>query len=260
MRGAHIGVALAAALVLAGCAQPRVSVPSTGGTVPAVESSATSTSTAEPTSIPSAGSRPVGASGSVYSPAKGGPKDEERSAILAAAHLYLSEQSDFIVHQLLVQQPYAIAELQVTGTGRVFWVALVRDGADWAGLWKSPRGSTGARDLGGAAVLDAPNLVGVFDWQGTPSASEAAKILKPLVVSAGGVVDKLTVKVLIRDTDGTLWAGVVVENNIDGGVGYARRRLGKKWEVVDFGTGLEASELAGKASPAIVKAMQNAGL
>ncbi len=59
------------------------------------------------------------------------------------------------------------------------------------------------------------------------------------------------IKVFEQSSSGTLWVGATMDNNLDGGIVFAKKTPGHSWVIVDTGTGIDGSELAGKAPAAI---------
>jgi hypothetical protein len=249
--------ALVAVSMLAGCScapqQQQIS------TQPAV--SETPTPAVEPPPLPTETTPPPPslpvASGPVYEATSSGEHSAERKAILAAAHAYVGDPKPFVVNQIVVQQPYALASLISQG-GATWAVALRRTGSGWQGLWRQKLASASKSALKGAGVIDAPDLVAHFYWV-TPEkpvtqASAAAYIKSTL--SAGTTnpdakVKSVDIKVFEKDYDSTVWVGAVIENDLDGGIVFAKKPAGKSWVIIDFGTGIDGSEMEGKAPSSI---------
>ena len=60
-------------------------------------------------------------------------------------------------------------------------------------------------------------------------------------------VTSVDVKVFEKAANGTVWVGASVENNLDGGIVFAKKPAGGAWTIIDFGTGIDGSEMEGKA-------------
>jgi hypothetical protein len=255
-------VALAALLVAgvaipAGCSCARRPEPTTAQTgasqavTPAVET------TPVPSQATTTPEGPPPATGAVYEVGSSGPHAAERKAILAAAHTYVGDARPFVVNQIAVQQPYALASLTTQGGNT--WVVALRTGpAGWKGVWKQRLADGSKTALKGAAVVDAPDLVDHFAWsapeKAVTRASAASAIKSKLNAGQGNPDAKVTsvdIKVFEKADNGTWWMGAFVENNLDGGIVFARKPKGANWVIVDFGTGIDGSEMQGKAPAAI---------
>ena len=69
-------------------------------------------------------------------------------------------------------------------------------------------------------------------------------------------VTSVDVRVLAKDANGTWWAGGYLANDLDGGIVFAKMKAGGSWVVVDLGTGIDGSEMVGKAPASIAAQFQ----
>ena len=182
-----------------------------------------------------------------------GSHGAERKAILVASHAYIGDSKPFVVNQIYAQKPYALASFTHEG-GTTWAVALKHTAAGWRGVWKDKLSSGAKIALKEAAVIDAPDLVSHFVW----SASEKPVTRSPrrpfikTKMSAGidnpdAKVTRVDIKVFEKADNGTWWLGATVENNLDGGIVFAKKPAGRNWVILDFGTGIDGSEMKGKA-------------
>jgi hypothetical protein len=227
--------------------QPITSEPAT----PAVEPTPLPTETTPTTQ------RLPTATGPIYEADTSAERKAERKAILAAAHAYIGDPEPFSVDQIAVQQPYALARVKSQG-GTAWVVALKNAGSAWQGVWKQKLVSGSKSALKAAGVIDAPDLIAHAYWvpaeKPVTEASAAAYIKSTLsagTTNADAKVKSVDIKVFEKDYQSTVWVGAIVENNLDGGIVFAKKPAGKKWVIIDFGTGIDGSEMEGKAPSAI---------
>ena len=64
-------------------------------------------------------------------------------------------------------------------------------------------------------------------------------------------VTGVDVRLLEKASNGMWWAGAYLANDLDGGIVFAKKPAGGAWAIVDMGTGIDGSEMAGKAPGAI---------
>jgi hypothetical protein len=93
---------------------------------------------------------------------------------------------------------------------------------------------------------------------GTLTKAEAALAIKTAV---NATLDKgsdprakftsVDIKVLEKDANGTYWAGADLTNDLDGGIVFAKKKAGGSWTIIDYGTGIDGTEMKGKTSAAI---------
>lgn len=61
----------------------------------------------------------------------------------------------------------------------------------------------------------------------------------------------IRIKVFEQSSSGTWYVGAEMDNNLDGGIVFAKKSPGKPWAIIDTGTGIDGSEMAGKAPASI---------
>ncbi len=59
------------------------------------------------------------------------------------------------------------------------------------------------------------------------------------------------IKVFEQSSGGTWYVGATMDNNLDGGIVFAKKAPGKSWVIIDSGTGIDGSEMAGQAPASI---------
>jgi hypothetical protein len=98
---------------------------------------------------------------------------------------------------------------------------------------KKPATETMTKPQAAAAMMKAVNAT--IDQESDPRAN----------------VTSVDVRVLEKASNGTWWAGGYLANDLDGGIVFAKKAAGGAWVIVDMGTGIDGSEMEGKAPAAI---------
>ncbi len=255
---------LGAALVLAGCAGRPFGrgATRTDTTVAGTGTAATVSAPVTPAVNPDL---PRGM-GYVYAPTQA-THPEERAAILGKAHAYLGERNLLLVNEMLIQEPYALSSVVVKGTKRTWVFAMKHEGDGWFGVWKSPGATASRQALEASGVVNAPELLAEFDWRAARYGGQLSKAaaavgvrdaLNKDISDPSAVVHTVRVTLLIRDIDGSWWAGGFVDEKTSGGMVFAHKLPGDNWRIIDFGTGIDGTDLRGKAPVNVTRAFVKA--
>ncbi len=196
-------------------------------------------------------------SGPITSPGGG---DAVRSALMDAARETLGTEAQFYVLQLAVQGDAALAELQPVGSPDISVVAY-RDDGGWKGVWTGPATYAGASELGEAGFAFSQDLIDALDWTPAPTSTEAATAMVDML-TRGTAFDPADFEgdalSLVKGTDGGWWARgwvyPVGDPTLESEQFFITRPKGSsEWEAVEVGTGVEVSDLEGKAPPNVIE-------
>ncbi len=189
-----------------------------------------------------------GSAGPVTTPEYGGPV---RAALMDAARVELDSEAIFYVLQLYRQGDTALGELQEVGGDPLEPVAVqfVKDAGGWRGVWHGPVNVYSRRHLIQESDLTL-ELIDAMDWREAPTVARVEDVLVANMASMTGWDESRftpDVRGIAKGTDGAwyAWGWVAPDDpGYESEQWFLKRPAGTtEWETLDYGTGLDPSDV-----------------